>query len=125
MANVDVDKLKQLLLAMIDTLDENSEETEEKPKATTKQQPKSRKTKRKPYSDNVNLFLDMPERNMHKKDAEIDKLLASNYRVDRNRPSTMVDVRCRVCGVEETVSSSLITDGKNRYKCNNCSRSSG
>lgn len=134
MANVDTNKLKQLLMAMIDTLDEADSnedssvqqsdvvQSSQKPQKTNN---RNNRNKRKPYASGENLFLNMQEKDMHKNDVEIDKKLAPKQLTSRNRPSTMIEVRCRVCGKEESVSSQLITDGAGRYKCNNCSRGSG
>ena len=126
MANVDTDKLKQLLYAMIETLD-GSETSEEKNTQNINQQNQSsvNTNKKSRYGGGENLFLSMPEKDMHKSDIAIDKLLSPGQLTSRNRPSTEVDVRCRVCGKEQKVSSSLIIDGVHRYKCNDCSRSSG
>lgn len=122
---VDTNKLKELLYAMIETLDsEDTTETNEEentPMSPAKKKPKNNHG----YGGSQNLFLDMPEKNMHKSDTETDKLLAPKVLTARNRKSTEVDVRCRVCGKEQKVSSSLIVDGISRYKCNDCSRSAG
>jgi hypothetical protein len=67
----------------------------------------------------------MPELNMHKEDVAIDKKLAKFPPVSRARQFEMVDVKCRVCGRTETVSPSLVFEGLERYKCNNCSTSAG
>ena len=130
MGNVDTDKLKQLLYAMIETLDGDNSETndndqspETNPPET--QQTNNNQTRRSRYGGNENLFLSMPEKDMHKNDIEIDKKLAPKQLTARNRRSTEVDVKCRVCGKQHRVSQSLITDGIGRYKCNDCSRSSG
>ena len=128
MGNVDTDKLKQLLYAMIETLDGETSESSEKVEETkdvnpNAQQPKNPRRKR--YGGEENLFLSMPEKDMHKADVEIDKKLAPKQLTARNRVSTEMDVRCRICGKEQRVSKSLITDGAHRYKCNDCSRSSG
>jgi ribosomal protein S27E len=126
MANVDTDKLKQLLYAMIETLDAGdstdikSEEIKTAPSINKKQS-----KKKHGYASGENMFLNMPEKDMHKSDTEIDKLLAPKVLTTRNRKSTEVDVKCRVCGKEQRVSSSLITDGISRYKCNDCSRGAG
>jgi hypothetical protein len=72
-----------------------------------------------------NKFVDMPERDMHKDDTIIDKKLARFPPVSRARPFELVQVRCRVCGKTEKVSPSLVFEGVDRYKCNNCSTSSG
>lgn len=131
MANVDTNKLKQLLMAMIDTLDEadsNENSSIQQPdiiQSNPKPQKTNNRNKRKPYASGENLFLNMQEKDMHKNDVEIDKKLAPKQLTSRNRPSTMIEVKCRVCGKEESVSSQLITDSIGRYKCNNCSRGSG
>jgi hypothetical protein len=72
-----------------------------------------------------NKFTDMPEHNMHKEDVAIDKKLAKFPPVSRARQFELVDVKCRVCGRTETVSPSLVFEGLERYKCNNCSTSAG
>lgn len=134
MGNVDTDKLKQLLYAMIETLDGDDTQadsqvvektTETKP---VTQAPKSNNPnvrKRQPYGFEENLFLSMSEKDMHKNDVAIDQKLKSSQPVARNRPAALVDVKCRVCGKEESVSSQLIIDGVNRYKCNGCARGAG
>lgn len=141
MGNVDTDKLKQLLYAMIETLDGDNTETdinavtEDAPPVTedtnvkpVKQTPKSNNPnvrKRQPYGLEENLFLDMPEKDMHKNDVAIDQKLKSSQPVVRNRTAALIDVKCRVCGKEESVSGQLIVDGVNRYKCNGCARGAG
>jgi transposase-like protein len=62
---------------------------------------------------------------MHKEDVAIDKKLAKFPPVSRARQFEMVEVKCRVCGRTETVSPSLVFEGLERYKCNNCSTSAG
>ena len=136
MGNVDTDKLKQLLYAMIETLDgeetsapeqssssEPEEVVQKKPSAPKSNNPNVRK--RQPYGLEENLFLDMPEKNMHKNDVLIDQKLKSSQPIARNRPAALIDVKCRVCGKQEQVSGQLIVDGVNRYKCNNCARGAG
>jgi hypothetical protein len=81
---------------------------------------KSKKTKRV----FVNKFDNMPEHKMHKEDVLIDKRLNVLPPTPRDRYFEPVQVQCRICGKTETVSPSLV-DGQNRYKCNNCSTSSG
>jgi hypothetical protein len=72
----------------------------------------------------TNKFSDMPEASMHKEDIEIDKKLWKHAPTIRNRPVDFVDVKCRVCGKTETISTNMIDSG-DRYKCNNCSTSAG
>jgi hypothetical protein len=81
-------------------------------------------SKRKP-NKNKNKFLDMPEKDMHKDDIEVDKKLAKFAPVSRSRSFDMIDVVCRVCGKKETISPSLLFEAPSRYKCNNCSTQSG
>tara|TARA_B100001564_G_C20404437_1_gene562684 strand:+ start:34 stop:444 length:411 start_codon:yes stop_codon:yes gene_type:complete len=136
MGNVDTDKLKQLLYAMIETLDgEETSAPEQSSPTQPAEVPQKKKTapksnnpnvrKRQPYGLEENLFLDMPEKDMHKNDVLIDQKLKSSQPIVRNRPAALVDVRCRVCGKQEQVSAQLIVDGVNRYKCNNCARGAG
>lgn len=72
-----------------------------------------------------NKFLDMSEFKAHKDDTELDKKLhADNKPVPRNRSFENVNVRCRICGKEESVSPGLVSS-YDRYKCNKCSGSAG
>lgn len=58
------------------------------------------------------------------KEAEkVDKVNKNRPKPDK-RGSNMIDVECRSCGQEDTVSASIVLD-PDRYKCNNCSASSG
>jgi len=104
------------------TAEENTEEqgSEEEFTAPLRTKGSRRKTKQA-----KNKFVDMPERDMHKDDTIIDQKLARFPPVSRARPFELVEVRCRVCGKTEKVSPSLVFEGVDRYKCNNCSTSSG
>jgi hypothetical protein len=75
--------------------------------------------------DRVNEFDNMQEKNFHKSDTEIDKLLNKYPPSQRSRQSSMVSVTCRVCGKREKVSAALAPEGSSRYKCNTCSREPG
>lgn len=55
--------------------------------------------------------------------AEADKKTVVN-KTPRTRGSTLVDVRCRCCGRDHTVSSSLVYDDS-RWKCNDCCTTPG
>ena len=115
MAEIDTQKLKELMMAMINVIDQ-SEQKEETDSAVSPIISKDAKqTSKKP-----NLFDSMPEANMHRSDSVIDKKLSTYPPTARARPTTMVDVQCCICGKNETVSKRLITDSANRYKCNNC-----
>ena len=124
MGDINKNNLKELLLAMLETLDEDSSSENSLTKTTnanTTTNNNSNKARQKRYGGE-NLFLQMPELSMHKQDVEIDKLLAPKQLTARNRPSTLVDVQCRVCGKQEQISSQLIPESVSRYKCNDCSK---
>jgi hypothetical protein len=73
-----------------------------------------------------NAFLDMPEKDMHKEDRAVDKILNKHPPVARCRDFEPVKVTCRVCGRSDMVNPSLVYDSReNRYKCNRCSTTSG
>lgn len=101
--------------------DDNSINTETNVKVKP---PRKKRTKaQKPSKPNK--FDSMPERNLHKADTEIDKKLwANNKPTDRTRQTSLVSVRCRVCGKNEQVSAALV-DSAERYKCNKCAAASG
>jgi hypothetical protein len=71
-----------------------------------------------------NKFLAMPEINMHREDAELDKKLAKHPPIARSREYSPVSVRCRICGRTDMVNPSLV-DTMDRYKCNKCAASAG
>lgn len=92
----------------------------------TKIKPKNKlKSNKSQQTQHTNIFTDMPEMNMHKDDIALDKKLQKFPPTPRRRPSVMVDVKCRVCGREETISSKILPESANRYKCNDCSKSGG
>jgi len=100
--------------------EESSENTEEfSPVMRTKGQKSRSKTK------HTNKFLSMREKDMHKDDTKIDKLLCQSGPVARTRDFSMIKVTCRVCGKTEEINPSLLFEAANRYKCNNCSTSAG
>lgn len=104
------------------TTEDNSQPQESEEEFTAPLRTKGSRRKTKQVK---NKFVDMPERDMHKDDTIIDKKLARFPPVSRARPFELVQVRCRVCGKTEKVSPSLVFEGVDRYKCNNCSTSSG
>ena len=115
---------KEDIMALIAILQKGLTEDEEELQYEEAPPPKQRAQK-KIKSKMVNKFDAMNERNMHKQDSKIDKLLWGDTQpTDRGRPSSLVQVRCRVCGKNEQISSSLI-DSPERYKCNKCAGSSG
>lgn len=83
----------------------------------------SRKINKK--EDRENKFLSMPEATMHKEDPEIVKKLYKQPPISRSRKNQTIKARCRVCGKEEKVQSSLLYGGVERFKCNKCSTTPG
>lgn len=105
---------------------DQTEPTGRKPKtAPTKLKTKSRQRKRSTEDEFDNKFASMPEFNMHKEDAVVDKKLSKHPPVARMREFEPVEVTCRVCGRTEVVSPGLIFEGASRYKCNNCATQAG
>lgn len=73
----------------------------------------------------ANKFDQMMEAKLHKEDAEIDKALAVYGPTPRQRKFEPVKVTCRLCGKSEMVNPAVLSESKDRYKCNTCSRSPG
>lgn len=126
----DIKKLIALLQVLADINEDNAENdiqdnmikiTEQKKISKSKSQ-NTKKKNNKPKFENK--FLDMPERNMHKEDTQIDKKLSVHPPVLRGREFDPINVVCRVCGKQEEIHPSLI-DSVSRYKCNNCSKNPG
>ena len=72
-----------------------------------------------------NRFEAMPEKNMHKDDTRIDKILNQYSPTQRTREFNIIDVICRVCGKKESINAALTYDSGSRYKCNRCARTPG
>tara|TARA_R110002020_G_scaffold55309_2_gene153585 strand:+ start:9353 stop:9853 length:501 start_codon:yes stop_codon:yes gene_type:complete len=70
-----------------------------------------------------NTVLSSSERKELEQATEADKKTVVN-KTPRTRGSTLVDIRCRSCGQDHTVSSSLVYD-ESRWKCNNCCTTPG
>lgn len=124
------EQIKQLISVLSALLSKENANQQDTPQTTNNEDNKDfipRKiNKRKKYEHNEpNLFLSMNEKDMHKSDSEIDKKLSVYPPTKRSRRSTLCSVKCRVCGVEDKISSSLLFDTPSRYKCNKCSRSEG
>ncbi len=85
----------------------------------------SKQSGRTKRSGSANKFDLMMEKNLHKEDLEIDKLLSKYPPTIRSREFSPVDVKCRVCGREESINPALMNDAPNRYKCNRCSKEPG
>jgi hypothetical protein len=86
---------------------------------------RTKNPKRDSKKQRPNKFLDMPEKDMHKDDSVIDKLLMKHPPVARSREFEPISVKCRVCGKAEEINPALLSDSPTRYKCNNCSTSAG
>jgi len=116
------EQVKQLILILQELLSKQGSSIAKvptKPKAQKK--PKAQtKAKDKPNTF-INKFESMSERNLHKEDSKIDKLLNSRLPTERNRKFQPVKVVCRSCGKQESVNPTLIQDSVDRYKCNKCS----
>ena len=126
----DLKKLIALLQVLADLNDDDTEEevVDTKPKKkTTQSRPTQNKAigrKSKKESEFVNKFLDMPEKNMHKDDADVDKKLSVHPPVARTRDFDPIQVVCRVCNKTEMIPPSLV-ESASRYKCNNCAKNPG
>lgn len=118
------DQIKQLIAVLQNLLpkDNDAGEQDEEQNPNIKTKSCSSKSKKKVTK---NKFLDMPERNMHKSDSKIDKLLNVQPPTVRTREFVPVDARCRVCGKTESVNPTMIPDSIERYKCNKCAGTAG
>lgn len=119
----DPEKIKQLIQVLQGLLpknDSSDEDDEPESKIRTKTTRSGKKNKR-----SKNKFLDMPEKDMHKSDTAIDKLLNKAPPTPRNRPYEPIEVVCRVCHKKEMVSPAVVPESTDRYKCNKCSGSAG
>jgi hypothetical protein len=121
------EQIKTLISMLSSLLDSNNPTEPEEPPAPSKIKTKRKKINQKNVGSDSskNLFLDMPEINMHKEDVEIDKKLTKYPPTKRNRKVSLVKTTCRVCGKTEEISSNLLFDTPDRYKCNKCSRAAG
>ena len=116
---------KEDIMALIAILQKGLEEDSEESTIASPQKNTQTTKPKKRKSAKTNKFDSMPERNLHKKDSEIDKKLwGNNLPSERSRQSSLASVRCRVCGKTEQVSLVLI-DSPERYKCNKCAATSG
>ena len=119
------EQLKQLISLLQQMLpsNEESEDSDVSDEFSSVMRTKGQKSRSK--TKHTNKFLSMRERDMHKEDTKIDKVLCKNGPVARTRDFSMIKVTCRVCGKTEEINPSLLFDAPNRYKCNNCSTSAG
>jgi hypothetical protein len=121
------DDIKQLInILQRGLINDEPEITNQDAVGTSDTKPTRQKKKMaKKTTDSYNKFETMPEKNMHKDDTRIDKMLNKHSPTQRSREFNTIDVACRVCGRKETINSALAYDSGNRYKCNKCSRVPG
>lgn len=122
-----VKKLIDLLSSLIEEpktedIKKSSKQVENKTSKKTSIRGRKSRSERPKHT---NKFLTMSEKNMFKEDVEIDKLLSKYPPTERSRSTTKIDVRCRICGREETIHPSMLCESVERYKCNSCSTSPG
>jgi hypothetical protein len=125
--SIDNQDIKQLITILQKMLSDNEDEQTNSSSEESNTLPvRTLKTHNKKMSStkHYNKFMDMPEKNMHKEDTEIDKRLSKGEPTPRTRSFNFVDVICRICGKKESISPALV-DSISRYKCNTCSTSSG
>lgn len=116
-------QIKQMINMLKQMLPEEADGAAPEPE-TNKNESPIRTVNKKP-KQTINKFDEMMEAHLHKADTEIDKKLAKYGPTPRLRKFTPLKVNCRVCGKQEEVNPSVLTDSPERYKCNNCSRSAG
>ena len=131
-----IQQMIDLLQTMLEAQEtEDDSEPEVKPKTRRKKVSKKTATKKKTTTrkrtskikeeDSDNKFLSMNEFNMYRENPEVAKKLYNQPPMRRRPTKSLVDVTCRVCGKREKVSSALLYNGTERYKCNKCASSPG
>ena len=120
---LDNEDIKQLIAILQKGL--TNEKQDEQTESTKPVKKNIKNKRRQSYEEHTNEFLNMPEMNLHKDDTIIDRKLKKFPPTPRNRQVSMIDVKCRVCGKQDTISSKMLPESKDRYKCNNCSTSGG
>tara|TARA_B100002019_G_C21274933_1_gene604908 strand:- start:9699 stop:10121 length:423 start_codon:yes stop_codon:yes gene_type:complete len=128
------EQIKQMIALLSSMLEDSDTEPKTKRRSTKKKTTKKKTTKKKTTTTRkpkqakslaVNKFDQMSESGMFKENPEIAKKLYSKPPMKRRPKKELIAVKCRICGKQEEVSSSLISSGKERYKCNKCSSSAG
>lgn len=107
------------------TTDESSDTISKKSNTKSASTRRQNKKVAKDTDGQYNKFESMPEKNMHKDDTKIDKMLAKYSPTQRTRGFSLIDVVCRVCGRRDSVNPALACDAGDRYKCNKCSKIPG
>jgi len=125
------DDIKQLIAILQKGLTEDISDSD------TNQPTKTLKSNKKKNTENIkrnsynsvqnreNKFLTLGLDKLHKEDVSVDKLLIVNPPTPRTRQMSLISVKCRVCGKEEKISSTMLYDSADRYKCNKCCSSPG
>jgi|MDTG01.3.fsa_nt_gb translation initiation factor 2 beta subunit (eIF-2beta)/eIF-5 len=116
-----IKQMIKMLSAMLPEDDEPAVDQQSEPQFSNSAI-KSKNIDRK--SRRVNKFEQMAEFSMHKEDVEFDRKVSKQPPVPRTRTYNSVNVKCRVCGKEESVNPTLI-ESVDRYKCNKCSSMAG
>lgn len=112
----DPDKIKELISVLQNMLPQE-EDNDKSPIKTKTTRAKSKNTKNK--------FEELGLHRLHKEDTKIDKILNQNPPSPRTRKAQILSVTCRVCGKTEKISSNLLHDSQERYKCNKCCTGAG
>jgi hypothetical protein len=119
------DQIKQIIGVLSSLLDaaQQADDNKVPETKTTRSVSKIKKTKTKIQRENK--FISMPEASMHKEDPELAQKLYKQPPIARNRKNQTMKAKCRVCGREEKIQSSLLYGGIERFKCNKCSTTPG
>jgi len=132
MDNLTPEQIKQMITMLQSMLPSNidapevTEEAKEAPAPQKYQNENMRTRESKRISGSfVNKFDKMMESALHKEDAIIDQKLAVHAPTPRIRRFDPIQVVCRVCGKTETVNPAILSESRDRYKCNSCARSPG
>jgi hypothetical protein len=131
--NNDIMQLISILQKALVDDEQHEPEQEDSVNQTVHKKPNTKKvggrTKNKKVvnseDQDYNKFESMPEKNMHKDDTRIDKMLSQHSPTQRTRQFNLMDVTCRVCGRTDSINPALVYDAGNRYKCNRCSKIPG
>lgn len=119
---LDNEDIKQLIAILQKGLTADSVEPDVK---KSKNSIKTKKTKIIETENSENKFISMGFHNLHKEDVQIDKMLKKNPPTPRNRKFKTIDVKCRICGKNESINPSILYEAPDRYKCNKCCSSPG
>lgn len=120
-----IKSLITLLQTLVDAQGVTQQLEQDEPAPKKRRKNKIAGTKANASSKRENKFLDMPERNLHKEDTEIDKKLHKLPPTPRSRKFQQIRAVCRVCGKTEHVNPGYVTRELDRYKCNKCAGVSG